>query len=37
MNEQLIKALARDERVGVSGFVPGHTERQRDQRTVGFH
>ena len=37
MNEQLIKALARDERVEGSGFVPGHTERQRDQRTVGFH
>lgn len=31
MNEQLIKALARDERVEVSGFVPGHTKKQRDQ------
>ena len=31
MNEQLIEALARDKRVEVSGFVPGHTDKQRDQ------
>ena len=31
MNEQLIKALARDERVKVSGFVPWNTQEQRDQ------
>ena len=31
MNEQLIMALARDERVEVSGFVPCNTQEQRDQ------
>ena len=31
MNEQLIKALARDKRVEVSGFVPCNTQEQRDQ------
>ena len=31
MNGQLIEALARDERVEVSGFVPRYTPEQRDQ------